>query len=118
MYKRFGREVQRRFGKSIAETAGEGGSVELVLPREQLVDHIITMEDIREGERVREYVLEALVRGKWRKVRKGISIGHKRIDAFPAVRASAMRLRVTRSVAKPLIRRLAAYHCGIIPRWD
>jgi alpha-L-fucosidase len=106
----FGAEIQRRFGKSLAETSGRGDCLELDLKRPTRIDHVITAEEIAEGERVREYVLEGLATdGTWRPLCEGTAIGHKKIDRFASVEASKVRLRVTRSAAEPRIRRLAAF---------
>jgi alpha-L-fucosidase len=74
------------------------------------------MEDIAGGERIRRYVVEALVPGsRWQALCDGISIGHKRIQAFGPVEVARLRLRVTESVAVPQIRRLAVHACGPPP---
>ncbi len=52
-YAEFGREIRRRFETPLGETSGEGEVVELKLPRIQRVDHVVCMEDIKRGERVR-----------------------------------------------------------------
>lgn len=71
---------------------------------------VVLMEEIAEGERVREYSVEALAAGgEWRRVAAGESIGHKWIHRFAAVEAERVRLRVTKSAARPLIRRFALY---------
>jgi alpha-L-fucosidase len=108
----FGDEIRRRFGKSIAETSGRGELVELALDKPTLIDHAIVMEQIDEGQRVRHYVIEGFVDGKWTELRRGQSIGQKRIERFPPVEATRIRLRTTESVAEPLIRKLAVYHVG------
>ncbi len=105
----FGAEIRRRLGRPLAETTGKGQMVELTLRQPSFIDHVVTMEDIREGERVREYVVEALVGGTWRTLCTGTAIGHKRIDRVNAVKASKVRLRVTRSVGEPIIRKLAVH---------
>ena len=113
-YEEFGREIRRRFGKPVAETSGEGDVVELKLPRPARIDHVVIMEEIAEGERVRAYEIEAHVGAdEWRRIAKGISVGHKRIERFPAVEAAAVRVRVTQSVAPVKIRLLAAYASGV-----
>ena len=109
-YQEFGREIRRRFGRALAVTSGRGACVELTLGRPRPVDHAIIMEQIREGERVREFILEGLGSTGWSEICRGTAIGHKRIERFPARAVSALRLRVSRSTAEPLIRRLAAYH--------
>jgi alpha-L-fucosidase len=105
----FGAEIKQRFGESIAETAGKGEVVELKLNEPTMIDHVITMEDIMQGERVREYVIEGLIDGEWKKVVEGISIGHKKIDRFDPVAVESVRIRITKSAAKPIIRKLAVY---------
>ena len=112
-YAEFGREIRRRFETPLAETSGEGEVVELKLPRLHKIDHVVCMEDITRGERVRAYEIDGLeVGGAWTKLCDGISIGHKRIQKFDPKEISSVRLRVTKSVARPLIRRLAVYHIG------
>ena len=106
----FGAEIRRRFGKSLAETAGRGTVVELALGRPTRLDHVIAAEDIAEGERVREYVVEGLGGdGAWHPLSEGTAIGHKKIDRFAPVAVSKVRLRVIRAAAEPRIRRLAAF---------
>ena len=70
-FKEFGAEIQRRFGKSLAETSGRGATVELALPQPTTIDHVILMEQITEGERIREYVVEGLVAGEWKPLCSG-----------------------------------------------
>jgi alpha-L-fucosidase len=106
----FGDEIRRRFGKSIAETGGRGTAVELALAKPTAIDHVISMEQITEGERIRQYVVEGLVGDRWTELARGQSIGHKRIDRFAPVTVTKVRLRATESVAEPLIRKLAVYH--------
>ena len=108
----FGDEIRRRFGQSIAETSGRGHIVELALDKPTVIDHAIVMEQIDAGERVRQYVIEGLVDGRWTALCRGQSIGHKRIERFAPVEATKIRLRTTESVAEPLIRKLAVYHVG------
>ena len=73
-------------------------------------DHVVIMEDIVLGERVRAYQVEGLVPGgQWQKLCEGISIGHKRIQPVAPVEVAGVRLRVSQSVATPQIRRLAVY---------
>ena len=112
-YAAFGKEIGRRFDKPLAETKGEGRTVELKLPSPQRVDHVVCMEDVTQGERVRAYVVEGRVAGdSWEKLCEGVSIGHKRIQQFPAKEVAAVRLSVTKDVASPVIRKLAAYRIG------
>ncbi len=112
-YVALGREIRRRFGNPVAETNGVGTEVILKLKRPEVIDHVVIMEDIRYGERVRKYKVEGLVPGnKWRRLCEGISIGHKRIQKFSPVRAAAVRFCAEKAAAPPRIRKLAVYHVG------
>lgn len=106
----FGDEIRRRFGQPVGQTSGEGTGLLLKLEHIQSVNHIIIMEDIAHGERVREYVLEAYSQGEWKELVRGSAIGHKKIDRFDTVETDQLRVRILSSVEKPLIRNLAAYH--------
>lgn len=110
-YVEFGDELNRRFSKSITETHGKGDVVELSVDKPTVVDHVITMEDITHGERVREYVVEAFANGEWKEICKGSAIGHKKIDKIEPITVSKIRLRCIKSSAEPIIRRLAIYNC-------
>ena len=110
LYAAFGREIERRFGRPLAEVADRRGpDVELALPRPTRVNHVVIMEDYREGERIREYVVEGFRDGEWKQRQEGTSVGRKKIDRFPPAQVSRVRLRATRFVAEPIIRSLAAF---------
>lgn len=97
-------------GSPIAETSGEGTTVTLTLQEHASVDHAVLMEQISQGERVQEYVLEAEQEdGVWVEVKRGTAIGHKKIDSFAAIRTKQLRLRVTECAALPLIRSFKVY---------
>lgn len=107
-----GAEVRRRFGRSLAETDGHGTTLELDLGKSSVVDHVITMEDIAHGERIRSYAIEGYQNGDWVRLCTGTSVGHKKIDPFSPVRLERIRLRVITSVGSPVIRKFAAYDVG------
>jgi alpha-L-fucosidase len=110
----FGAEIRRRLGSSLAETRGSGRDFVLPLSDPTLVDHVVVMEDIAQGERVRRYAIDARVDGSWKQVAAGTAIGHKKIDRLPPTRIDSLRLHIIDSVGQPLIRSFAAY--GPSPR--
>ncbi len=104
----FGTEIRRRFAHPVAETAGNGPVITLPLPAPRMVQHVIIMEDITQGERVRKYLVESTMDGQtWHSICDGISIGHKRIQRFDPTRVAQLRLRLVESVGEPKIRRFA-----------
>lgn len=112
-YVEFGKDLRRRFSKPLAETNSESPVVELTLPNPSRVDHVVVMEDIAHGERVRSYEVEGLLPGgEWKKLCDGISVGHKRIQRFPPVEVAKVRFKATAFAAEPKIRSLAVYGVG------
>ena len=112
-YVEFGKEIRRRFDTPLARTEGSGSTVELRLPKPSTIDHVVIMEDIRQGERIRRYRIEGLTGpDTWQSLCEGQSVGHKRIEQFASIQVAMLRLRTLDSVGEPLIRELAAYHVG------
>jgi alpha-L-fucosidase len=109
-YADFGNEIRRRFSNLVATGSGTGNVLELRFPKPANIDHIVLMEDIIHGQRVREYQVEGLLPGnRWEKLCDGISIGHKRIQRVTPTEVAAVRFRATKATADPRIRSLAAY---------
>lgn len=116
--KAFGAEIRRRFGKSIAETKGNGRTIVLTLQKQTRVDTVILQEDTTLGERVRGYRLDGQVNGEWKQLATGSAIGQKRIQPVPAETVSALRLVVEDAVGVPALRRLAAFDIQTSPPQD
>lgn len=114
--KEFGDEIRRRFDSPLAETSGEGEFVEIDLGNAQPVDHVVLMEDIRYGERIRKYVIEGFDGNNWVQLANGSSVGHKKIDFFPSVNVSKVRFKCLVAVAQPLVRSMKVYNVGTIPQ--
>ncbi|MCF6357491.1 MAG: alpha-L-fucosidase, partial [Draconibacterium sp.] len=111
LYKAFGDEINHRFKTPIAELSKKAGNmVTLDFHSKQKINHIITMEDYRQGQRIRSYKIEGLVDGNWQELCSGQSIGRKKIDYFPEVEVSKIRLNVDKHVGTPLVRKLSAYY--------
>ena len=105
-----GMEIKRRFDKPLAETSGKGEAVALKISEKPVeINHVVIQEDIAQGERIRKYAVEACADGKWQQVCDGLSVGYKRIQTFPAVKATDIRLVAKESVGQPQIKKLAVY---------
>ncbi len=108
--KEFGDEIKRRYSLPIVYSQGTGDVLEAMPSAPSEIDTAIVMEDTTGGERIRSYVIEGMVEGAWKELCTGTAVGHKKIDHFDAVRVSKVRIRVTKSVGTPLIRRLSVFH--------
>ncbi|MFF4723859.1 alpha-L-fucosidase [Streptomyces mirabilis] len=99
------REFRERVDRELPEDLGRGAVVRsspgvftVDLGTEHEVDRIRLAEDIRHGQQVESFVVEAYGAGAWSRVAGAGTIGASRILLLPApVRARHWRLRVTRS---------------------
>ena len=81
-------------------------------------NRFVAEEDIRYGQRVKKFSLEALVDGQWQPLKDKLvengdgltTIGHRRIICFPTVKATKLRFTITASRAEPVIKKLGVYH--------
>ena len=111
LYKEFGNEIKRRFDnplKSIKNKRGTFFEIKLDHPSE--LNHVILMEDYRQGHRIREYMIEGFDGTEWKFLVSGTAIGRMKIDHFPTVRVSKVRVIITKNVNQPLIRSISIYN--------
>jgi hypothetical protein len=108
-FEEFGDRMKNLFSKRLGVASGRGNSISLPLPKGGAPNMLLLMEDIKQGERVRKFVVEGLVNGEWIKVWGGTCIGHKKIERFEPIHASKLRLTVTESAAEPQIREFSAW---------
>ena len=106
----WGQEISRRYGSPLDQTVGHGKKLTIRLSKKQLVNACMIQEDIKQGERIREYRIEAKVNGKWIPLVSGQSVGHKRIEKFEAIETTALRIEVLQSIAEPCIMSFRAYY--------
>lgn len=103
-----GNEIKRRFSNPIAASHSKSPVQTLKFGGLKTFDHVVTMEDLHDGQKIAKYTIEAQVDGKWTIIAEGKTIGHKRIDQFAKVSATALRFTVTRSIVKPAVMRSIA----------
>lgn len=108
--KEFGKEIEHRFSNPVASTSGAGKIINLKLPELQNVNQVVLMEDITQGERVREFILEGRTTDGWQEIFEGSCIGHKFIHRFNSAEMSALRLKILESVGTPQIKDFTAYN--------
>lgn len=105
----FGHEIRRIFSSPIAKSSGDSSRIDLRFASPSWIDHIVTQEEIAHGQRVSEYAIDVNENGSWRRLLTGSTIGHKKIDSFPKVLASGIRLTITRSRCQPRISSFSAF---------
>ena len=80
-------------------------------------NRFLAEEDIALGQRVKKFMLEVEVNGKWQPLKDALAengdglttIGHRRIICFPTLTATKLRFTITDSKAEPIIKKLGVY---------
>ena len=119
----FRAELDRIFAEDLAAGAKVRRShngIALEFAGQRTFDLLVLKEDIRHGQRVSSFVVEALTADGWRECASPsecATIGRKRILRVPRTSASAIRVRVTSSLGRPrlLAPELYLTNCGLRP---
>ncbi|MFD7493436.1 alpha-L-fucosidase [Streptomyces sp. NPDC059832] len=86
----FGSGVRRIYGSDVRKQG----------PAPYTFDRIAVREDVRHGQRVERFAVEARVGGNWRRIAEGTTIGHRRILSLATpVTATSVRVKVLESRA-------------------
>ncbi len=72
-------------------------------------NRFLVQEDIRFGQRVKEFTLEAFSENEWKQIDAQATIGRKRILRFPNITARRLRLNIIDSKASPVISNIGVY---------
>jgi alpha-L-fucosidase len=107
--KEFGDEIKRRFLNPVATVSGIGKTINLKLPEKQKINHVVLMEDISKGERVRKFILEGKSGNGWKTIFEGSCIGHKLIHRFDEMEVSDVRLNILESKGEPQIQNFQVF---------
>ncbi|MHA1998980.1 MAG: alpha-L-fucosidase [Promethearchaeota archaeon] len=108
--KEFGAMVRERFSNPVGETSGEASELEMHLEHETIVNHVILMENISKGHRVREFLIEGRGEGEdWATFIEGSAIGHKFLGDFDARKVVQVRFRATKVVGVPSIKHFSLH---------
>ena len=75
-------------------------------------DRVVTMEWLNGGQRVQKYDIQVKNETGWHKLVEGTSVGHKKIDIFPRVTGSQIRMRILSATDHPVIRDFQVYDGG------
>jgi alpha-L-fucosidase len=92
-------------------------SLEVNLGAETELNVIRTEEVIQLGQRVQEYKVEIWndASGAWNSIVQGTTIGHCKLDRFPRVKTSKLRLTIVKALACPTIRSFGAFLDTVSP---
>ncbi|MGL4344178.1 MAG: alpha-L-fucosidase, partial [Cellulosilyticaceae bacterium] len=109
-YAEFGAEIERRFAHPLGRMTHQSDGAIIIFDQPTWINHVVVMEDYREGENIRQYTLEGLKDGIWHEIATGSMIGRKKIQVFEDIEVDQLRFKVLVSCQEPRIRAFEAYH--------
>lgn len=87
----------------------DGSELILDLGDDYDIDKIVLGEHIRTGQHIEKFTLYAQVKGKWKKVGSGTTIGYKKICRFDEIRVRYFKLVINKSRCFATISKFEAY---------
>ena len=127
----FNKMIQEVFKTDLAKKAKiktQGNTTIIDFKKPTAFNRFVAEEDIRYGQRVKKFSLEALVDGQWQPLKDELverlrvgdgtsgmngdgltTIGHRRIICFPTVKATKLRFTILDSKCEPIITRTSVY---------
>lgn len=116
----YGHDLARgaRLGASVGRVTKDGwtapqgvsvGDLTAELPQAVQFDRVELREPIANGQRIAAFTVEARVGSRWVEIAKGTTVGYRRILRVPPTKADAVRVRVTDSLAPPLLAGVSLY---------
>ncbi|MDP9079996.1 MAG: alpha-L-fucosidase [Bacteroidota bacterium] len=105
-----GRNIKKLFGrpKAVIKYPKKNITV-LQLPVPGQISRVIIKEDIRKGENVRRYLIQAMAGNKWIDIAAGQSIGHKRIQTFTPLITNKIRVNIQEAAGKVAIKEISFF---------
>ncbi len=93
-----------------APAGSHDSSLEVNFAKPVSFNRALTMEWLNDGQRVQKYSIEVWTGNGWKTVAAAEAIGHKKIDIFPTVTASRIRLNILSSTDAAAIREFQLYN--------
>lgn len=83
--------------------------ITLTFNKDQEFNTFILQEVIELGHRVTEFEISALVGNEWLTLHKGECVGNRQAAHFATVKATAVKIRITKALASPVLRFFGLY---------
>ncbi len=93
-----------------APTGSHHSTLKVSFPKPITFNRTVTMEWLNDGQRIQKYTIDVLTGNGWKSVAGAEAIGHKKIDQFPPVTASRVRLNILSSTDAAAIREFQVYN--------
>ena len=93
-----------------APAGSNHSTLEVSFAKPVTINRALTMEWLNDGQRIEQYSIDVSQGGGWKSVAAAHAIGHEKIDIFPTVTASRVRLNILSSTNGAAIREFQLYN--------
>ncbi len=93
-----------------APAGSHHATLEISFPHPVTFNRSLTMEWLNDGQHIQKYAIEIWTGKAWQKVAAAEAIGHEKIDIFPPVTTTRVRLNILSSTAEAHIREFQLYN--------
>lgn len=88
------------------------GWIELTFPSTRTFDRIMLQEPIRFGQRIEEFEIQAFIKGEYKTLASGTTIGYKRLLRIPQVSASRIKIIIKKANNCPALSNIGLYRAS------
>ena len=78
-------------------------TLEYQISKKKKIDMLLLQENIRIGQRIEKFNLQAWINANWQIIAEGATVGYKRIIRFPTVRTDCVRINIEKSRLNPTL---------------
>lgn len=112
--------IDKTFAQNMATNAKsysgvkEGESIILNVAEGATVNTLLIQEDITQGQRVEEFIIEAYINNTWHYIAEGTTIGYKRLLRFSDTSAESIRVTIKRTRKDANISNIGLYYAELL----
>ncbi len=92
-----------------ADSSETFATIDIAFPQAASFDVLMLQENIRNGQRIEQFRLEAFIADQWQTVCNGTTVGYKRLLRFDTVETDRIRLVISQSRLNPELAEVGVY---------
>lgn len=112
------KKVKRAFDSDSStfwKATGNSGFLEIDFGKETTFNRLLLQEYIPDGQNVKSFTVSIWGNGNWSVLKKGTTIGYKRILRFLPVKSQKIKISIDESLAPPEISTIEVYNAPVLP---
>lgn len=95
---------------AIAQPTDSLSVIEFSFKQPKKINTGLFQEDIRKGQRIEKFLIEAFVNGRWQSISTGTTVGYKRLQQFETIQTQKIRFSILASRAIPYLAEIGWYY--------